>query len=247
MKLNYGPIKSAREKIAIRSRISSMQALFALVFIALPILIYLPFQFGWIRGGPPVPSKLSSGVAKTTIGAISGSAFLVTDQYLVTAAHVVDAVGKGGSVQIDFEKANEGHLGLNATVVFCPIDSSGMRDYAVLKLDKPISDITPLVIGSARNCSIGENIRLVGYPGGVFSATSGSISNNNVGGNMMQLDVGAWPGSSGGPVISDATDEVVGILVVGYNGSFQGIVQAIHIDALLNDLEFLATGIQLRL
>jgi len=147
----------------------------------------------------------------------------------------------GNTVKIDFERA-KGMSPMAAKVAFSPKNNPNINDYAVLELLQRVTDITPLKIGKSSDCQIGDRILVIGYPGGgPFSATYGSISNESVSPNRMQIDAGAWPGNSGGPIILDGTKEVVGVLT---NYGQYDIVQGVKIDALLNDAEFKASGIK---
>lgn len=78
----------------------------------------------------------------------------------------------------------------------------------------------------------------------IWFSTSGTIANDQMRGlDLFQLDVNAWQGSSGAPLILEETKEVVGILVAGLTDEFQGINFAIKINYVRSVLE--ANGIDL--
>lgn len=98
---------------------------------------------------------------------------------------------------------------------------------AVLELTNPADlpdDFPRLFLGDSDGIVSRDEVILVGYPGGLMSTTSGTISNEQIKSlELFQLDVGAWQGSSGGPLILEDTEEVVGILVAGFSADYQGI------------------------
>jgi S1-C subfamily serine protease len=246
MLANIGPKQKEKLRNETTHSVRKKQTVFLILFFILPIVVYAlflwkPIKLDIFNSGPKLKDNVLHAVARINLSDGTGSGFLVSDKYVITACHVVDGIPLNGAVTLNFEKAKKKDV--KARVVFK--GNSNDRDYAVLELDKPI-DIEPIHLGTASDAPIKTEINVIGYPGGMFSSTIGAISNDEVTDcpYLVQLDAGAWPGSSGGPILINGTNIVIGILVAGYENEFKGIVLGIKIDALLNDPEFQKSGIK---
>lgn len=246
MLVNIGP--KQREKLRVNNNrsIKKKQVVFLLSFIFLPIIVFSlfllkPLKWDVFNSGPKLEENILHAVAMVELYDGVGSGFLVSDRYVITACHVVEHQQLNDTILISFEKANK--MDLKAVVVFKG-NLKEMADYAVLELVKSV-DIAPLQIGSAIDAPIKTPVNVIGYPGGLFSSTFGTITNDEVTDypDLLQLDAGAWPGNSGGPIIIDGTNQAIGILIMGFEGEYKGIVWGIKIDALFNDRDFQQTNI----
>jgi len=247
MLANIGPKQKEKLRNEITYSIKRKQTLFLILFFLLPVIVYAlflwkPIKLDMFNGGPKLKDNVINAVALVNCNYGTGSAFLVSERYAITACHVVEGIPLEGVVTLNFEKANK--MNVKAKVVFKG-NMDNMSDYAVLELEKPI-DIVPIQLGSATDAPIKTKVNVIGYPGGMFSSTFGTVSNDEVTDypNLIQLDAGAWPGNSGGPIIIDGSNVVIGVLIMGLEGEFKGIVWGIKIDALLQDSEFQKTGIK---
>lgn len=238
MIIHEGPLKKASFKEQITVQLNKYRGFFLILSLGLPILFFLPFKFDLI------PSSVSSGSAIEATALVTlpnnigtGSAFIVSPTKLITARHVIADLNEGDLVSIYFEKSTN-KTKTEAKVLFKPKNES--NDYAVLELVKPINDINPLVIGDAGGIQTTDEVAIIGYPAGLFSSAKAQVTNNEVSENplLFQMYGGACPGSSGGPVIDKKSNDVIGILILGLGGKFQGMVYAIKINALLDDFEF---------
>ena len=237
MIIHEGPLKKASFKEQIIVQLNKYKGFFLILSLGLPILFFLPFKFNLI------PSSVSSGsaieaTALVTIPNIgTGSAFLVSPTKLLTARHVIADLNEGDLVSIYFEKSTN-KTKTEAKVLFKPKNET--NDYAVLELVKPMMDIEPLSLGESENIQIDDEVAIIGFPGGGFSSAKAQVINNEDSENplLFQMNGGAWPGNSGGPVIQKKSNDVVGILISGYMGELHGIVKAIKVNALLDDIEF---------
>ena len=88
-------------------------------------------------------------------------------------------------------------------------------DYALIRLDRPVTDRTPLKINTAPIAAT-ETLSVLGYPFGTPAkyAGFGRTLVNNPSRQSFLANVDALEGNSGGPVLN-SKDEVVGILVGG--------------------------------
>ena len=236
MIIHLGPNKKSQFKEQITLLLNKYKSFFLIILIGLPILFFLPFKFDL------VPSGLSKGTAIEATALVgltngTGSAFLVSPTKLITARHVIASLNEGDLVTIIFDKSPN-KTKTEAKILFKP--SIEDNDYAILELVKPINDISPIEIGDASNILINDEVSIIGYPGGLFSSAKAQITNNEVSESplLFQMNGGAWSGNSGGPVIEKNTNEVVGILILGFEDKLKGLVYAIKINALLNDIEF---------
>lgn len=196
-----------------------------------------------------VPSVVSIRVTKSMISGLdngenlpkdhpeffnqgSGSGFVWDTQgHIVTNDHVVD-----GATDIEVFFANDTIV--PATLVGTDPDS----DLAVIKVDLPASELTPLPVGDSNNLQVGQLAIAIGSPfGQEFTMTSGIVSavgrliqGRNAGFSIpaaIQTDAPINPGNSGGPLLNRA-GEVIGINAQMYSttGGSSGIGFAIPVD-----------------
>lgn len=138
-----------------------------------------------------------------------GSGFFIGPGLVVTNHHVAEG---GEKLMVQLEADNTWHP---ATVVA----QAEVPDVALLQIEKRDNETLP--IGVSKNCRQLEEVVLIGYPKYAhLNATSvkGSISATNLiyrdHYEVLQLDIRANPGDSGGPVIN-SQGSVVGILTFG--------------------------------
>jgi putative serine protease PepD len=129
---------------------------------------------------------------------------------ILTAEHVVDGAD---SIQVQFEDGSTA----KATLV----GSDKSTDTAVIHVDKPASDLHPLMLGDSSSVQPGQSVVAIGSPfglpesmtAGIVSATNRSITAPNrfsITG-AIQTDAAINHGNSGGPLIDVATNTVIGI------------------------------------
>ena len=237
MMYDISPRLSAEKKKKLL-RISKKISLYFIIGLFLPIITYLLFAFHIIDSKPQYDPDLQAPVALVTTNSGTGSAFLISDKRLLTARHVVENVNEGETVSLFFEKSNPA-ISTEAKVVWKAPQANSeteklLNDIAVLELIKPTAlpeGFPTLSLGSSSGVTERDKVILIGYPGGIMSTTSGTISNAKVNDlDLFLLDTGAWPGNSGGPLIDESTNEVIGILIAGFTGEFQGMNLAIKSD-----------------
>ena len=240
-----GPITKKQLQEKVLKRLNSLKGLLIILFIGLPLLAFLPFKLNLLKSGPIVNQNIMAAIARVNTYLGSGSAFLISPNKLITARHVVEDFNEGEMVTLDFEKASTKLIAVEAKIIYLPENEN--KDFAILELTNPLNNIPYLQLVTSDVISINDKINIVGYPAGLFSSTIGTISNNLIPENtdLLQLNAGAWPGSSGGPVFIDATDQVVGILVSGLEGQYKGMVFALKSEVILKDQEIIKRGIRL--
>lgn len=164
-----------------------------------------------------------------------GSGVAIDDQHILTARHVAK---EGEEFTITLHDGTQ----VKATQAI----SSNRYDIGLIKVEKPI--LTPLPIGSVKQCRVGEKILIIGSPYGKINfncVTTGIISGidrewdfSDWSGNkygwevVFTSDAAAHPGNSGGPVLT--MDGVVrGLLVGGFSPVLNCIVP---VDLILDDI-----------
>jgi V8-like Glu-specific endopeptidase len=91
------------------------------------------------------------------------------------------------------------------------------RDWALIRLDHPVSDHHMLPVRRSGTVSLNTSVSVIGHPGGLPAKFSGEAPVLAV-----RTDLGLFAtandhvaGNSGSPVINDNTHEVEGILIAG--------------------------------
>ena len=154
-----------------------------------------------------------------TTSAAAGSGFIVTENgYVLTNYHVVEG---SDSITVSTYDGTD----YPATVV--GYDAS--NDIAVLKLEA--TGLTPVVLGSSKALSVGEDVVAIGNPMGelTFSLTRGIVSalerevtfSDGLSMKLIQTDCSINAGNSGGALFN-MYGEVVGITNAKYSSSTTG-------------------------
>lgn len=176
----------------------------------------IPEEWRRFFGIPKQQSRLQSGY---------GSAFFITDEYLLTNHHVIEGAD---NITITFNDRRE----VDVEVV----GSDERTDVAVLKV-KP-NNYPKLRIGNSKSLKVGEPVLAIGSPfgfdysasAGIVSATSRNLSQENAV-PFIQTDVALNPGNSGGPLFNQH-GEVIGInsRIFSGTGGYMGLSFSIPID-----------------
>ena len=172
-----------------------------------------------------------------------GSAILVKEDELLTAAHVVDGVSK---MQVLFKDGVE----IEATVV-ASIQSS---DIALIRLVKPNTTAPIAKLADSDKTPVGSPVYVIGAPFGIAQTLSighlsGRLNRGEMAGGapieFLQTDTAINTGNSGGPMFN-IDGEVIGVVsfIMTKSGGFDGIGFATSSntaqEALLNSSGILA-------
>ncbi|WP_282117144.1 S1C family serine protease [Cellulophaga baltica] len=180
---------------------------------------------------PAVVVILTEEKALKQVGAYSkmvnseglGSGFLISENQILTAAHVVDVAER---VLVKFTDGKT----IKATVT----SSFKDPDIALITLAFPKKNTKPVTLGDSDLTKVGERIFVVGAPFGLaHSLSSGYISgrmkndgalNPFTNSEYLQTDAAINTGNSGGPMFN-LKGEVIGIVshIKSITGGFQGI------------------------
>ena len=161
----------------------------------------------------------------------TGSGFVWdTTGHIVTNFHVIDG---GDSFRVRLADQSE-HA---AKVVGYAAD----KDLAVLRINAPPANLTPLPLGVSQRLLVGQTVLAVGNPFGLdHSLTVGVVSAlgrelRSPGGrkiyDVIQTDAAINPGNSGGPLL-DSNGRLIGVNSAIYSpsGASAGIGFAIPVD-----------------
>jgi S1-C subfamily serine protease len=144
-------------------------------------------------------------------GTATGSGIVLDDQgHILTNNHVIEGASK---IQV---KLGESEHEYTAEVV----GTDPASDLALLKVEAPASELTPLKLGDSSKMEVGDPVVAIGNPFGLDrTVTSGIVSalqrqiqapDGFSIDNVIQTDAAINPGNSGGPLINGA-GEVIGI------------------------------------
>ena len=172
-----------------------------------------------------------------------GSGFVLDDNgSIVTNAHVVDGAS---SITVTFAD------GQKAAATLVGVDAS--TDVAILDVDVPASQLTPLPLGDSADVEVGDPVVAIGSPFGLAgSVTSGIVSaldrtvespNGYPISGAIQTDAAINPGNSGGPLLDTAGDVIaVNAQIASNSGGNDGVGFAIPIDTVKQVAEQLLAG-----
>ena len=95
-------------------------------------------------------------------------------------------------------------------------DSSGLQDYAIIRLKKKVKDFKPLKLRSKGTVTTYDKVFMIGHPMGLpLVVTNSTTINDNSNEYFFKATLNSFEGNSGSPVFNARTFEVEGILVRG--------------------------------
>ena len=161
----------------------------------------------------------------------SGSGFVYDRQgHIVTNYHVIEGASRCTVTLAD-------QTDWDAKLVGYEPD----KDVAVLKIDAPAEQLTPIVMGTSADLQVGQKVLAIGNPFGfdrtltvgVVSALGREIQSMNgrkIRG-VIQTDAAINPGNSGGPLL-DSSGRLIGVntQIASPSGASAGIGFAVPID-----------------
>jgi S1-C subfamily serine protease len=180
----------------------------------------------------------------TQAGDALGSGFVIdSDGHIVTNDHVVDGAS---SISAEFADGSTYDAQL--------VGADPSTDIAVIKVDAPSSELTPLQLGNSSAVQVGDGVVAIGSPLGLDeTVTSGIVSalhrtitspNNFSISDAIQTDAAINHGNSGGPLL-DLDGQVIGInsQIESDSGGNDGIGFAVPSNTVKSVVsQLLATG-----
>ena len=210
----------------------------------------------YAKASPGVVEITASGVASDAAGAFgpaqegqaTGSGFVLDDEgHIVTNAHVVEGAS---SLSVRFPDGDE----VAATLV----GTDPSTDLAVIDVDVPASELTPLSFADESTVAVGDAVVAIGrrwalrgtVTAGIVSALDRPIATDSDNGTTryyaaIQTDAAVNHGNSGGPLV-DAAGAVIGVnaQIASESGGNDGVGFAIGVDTVKSVATALAAGEQ---
>ncbi len=154
-----------------------------------------------------IQAEVSNGVAAGSGAILDKSGNIVTNNHVVEGASQIQVTLSNGNIY---------------TAKLVGVDTT--TDLAVIRLQNPPSNLTPVTFADSSSLAVGEQIMSIGNPLGYENtATTGIISalnrpvtvsdestNSEIVTNAVQIDAAINPGNSGGPTFN-AAGQVIGI------------------------------------
>ena len=162
------------------------------------------------------------------ITAANCSGFLVAPNVLVTAGHCIKSNTDCSSNKwvFDYKVEHEAQGVVNVSrssvysckkIISRSLDQETMDDYAVIELDRKVTDRSPLTFRRAGKISVGTEIAVIGHPTGLPTKIADGASVRSLKEKFFVTNLDTYGGNSGSAVFNVKTGEVEGILVRGEN------------------------------
>jgi serine protease Do len=169
---------------------------------------------------PEIAERVTPSIVSLTCRQSVGSGFFVSEERLLTNAHVLCPYGE--TITVHFSDGRQ----LPATVV----DKDENLDLALVQVSGAAG--VPLTIGDAAHVSAGQKVVLIGTPLGMdYTVHEGIVSHaarNLYGTAYIQVDANVNPGNSGGPLF-DSGGSVIGVISAKVQGA-EGLGFALPIN-----------------
>lgn len=159
--------------------------------------------------------------AQTTLPRCTG--FLVAKDVLVTAGHCVTSVADCTGHKWVFDYTADKEKIAKKDVYSCKqiigqkltMGIFATKDYAIVKLDRAVTDREPLKLKMKGNPKTGTEIAVIGHPSGLPLKIAGGATIKKKRINFFYANLDTYGGNSGSPVFDENTGEVLGILIQG--------------------------------
>lgn len=160
------------------------------------------------------------------LAAANCSGFLVGEKTLVTAGHCIrsqfdcDKYSWVFDYKVDFPTQSEMIID-KSSVYSCKklvkqeLDSASGIDYAVIELDKVVTDRAPLKFRTEGSVQVGDPLVVIGHPSGLPTKVADGANVRAIKEKYLVANLDTYGGNSGSAVFNSVTGVVEGILVRG--------------------------------
>lgn len=160
------------------------------------------------------------------ISAANCSGFIVADNVLVTAGHCIRSEADCQTYKWVFDykvdHEDQGDVTVPASNVYSckriiarSLDNATKDDYAMIELDRKVTDRGPLSFRRSGKLSVGAPLVVIGHPTGLPTKISDGANVRSRAGKYFVANLDTYGGNSGSAVFNTDTQEVEGILVRG--------------------------------
>jgi V8-like Glu-specific endopeptidase len=162
------------------------------------------------------------------ISAANCSGFLVSENVLVTAGHCIRTERDCNTYKWVFDykvdSADQADVTVASESVYSckriitrSLDNYSKDDYAVIELDRKVSDRRPLSFRKFGQVSRGAPLVVIGHPTGLPTKIADGAKVRSLANKYFVANLDTYGGNSGSAVFNARTHEVEGILVRGEN------------------------------
>ncbi len=154
------------------------------------------------------------------------SGFLVSDKYLVTAGHCItterDCLKYKWVFDYKMDSSEQSSFSIPMSSIYsCTkiierrYNLSSQIDYAVVELDRTVTDRMPLTFRKEGTVAVGDPLVVIGHPSGLPTKIADGGNVRAVMSTLFTANLDTFGGNSGSAVFNTRTLEVEGILVRG--------------------------------
>lgn len=154
------------------------------------------------------------------------SGFLVGEDLLVTAGHCIKDMSGCNAYKwvFDFKVTHEDQFDVSVDknavygckkIIKTVLDSSTSDDYALIQLDRKVTDRRVLTYRKKGKVTKGTNLVVIGHPTGLPTKIADGAQVRSLSGKFFSANLDTYGGNSGSAVFNAKTGEIEGILVRG--------------------------------
>lgn len=198
-----------------------MKKFFIAMLLAIGLSTPVQAELSKIEGA----NILENSVVRLLInGSNACTASKIADSTYLTAKHCI------ANISNDYKLENELETFFLKSLVIpmSPQQNGRDKDWAILNTTSDSDNVKALTIGCTEDIYFGMPVATMGFPGSSeMTASFGYVSalkpiNIDRANGSFSIFLASYPGSSGSPIISLDTGDVIGILIEGYGGGQQG-------------------------
>jgi V8-like Glu-specific endopeptidase len=153
------------------------------------------------------------------------SGFLIAPDVIVTAGHCLRTQANCDETNFVFgfrfdapgaqpRNVATDHVFKCTQLIFSVATPTG-EDFAIAKIDRPVTFVQPLTYRTSGTAPIGQALRVIGHPAGLPVKLAGNAVVRADFPEYLQANLDTYGGNSGSAVFNDNTGEVEGVLVRG--------------------------------